>query len=770
MMDKRTLTDIGLSCKDLVLCAFSDRERIVSEIRDEYGLFPARIKDIGYFEPIFSKDWLLPVSRHFGISPDLAEGLKEAIAHIDIKKEYVGLALLVLEIRKFLEENNLISKRLIPSDDIKRIIVVNKIALDCLPFNVPFEVVYLGKECHNDIDLFESADDIEKCENCYQCITKMLASGIEPGTIRVLGGSKEDVYRLKRKLEMAEMPFYDTRGRTLSGHPIAQEFVMLSKTVGTWSAFQTIKEKPGNSVINCLADLLNDYGCENLDENPELLHFETEKRKYRETKMTDAIVFANIDHIGYDENTFNLILSADMDALLAIKGNRYLDDNVLEAIGMKTAYKKTEERFAHLEQIFRRVPNLTLFMSKLTSGIETRKPEFALGNRKIRESAGPIIPGMSFSRRHDILEYAKLRDKETTYGNKSALSGVYEKEFVGKIIGYDPKFSGLRKHTIEKIKEKTIGISPSGMNVFFGCPYRFLIGNILRLEPEKENIKAFFGSLAHAVIANGTIDLKDMEKFPDDLSARKEIFMECFRKQIEKTLSMLDIFTGQSEFELSGREKNVSLDPENLSGYVIHGKIDRVMTKSIEGKDYYVIIDFKSGNNSFKEDDFEKGTDVQLPFYLYLENDSASSERKIPFGFFYQKILPSLYSKSEGKDSYKKKMELDGRIISDMEIIESFSDISWIRGVSLNASGGIRDGKRNVGIEYMDNLMKTMEKHINAMTEAIDEGKFTIIPQMKKVAYGLSAACRYCQNRPLCHLEAAGKDELLESEGSDDDD
>ncbi|MFN3531640.1 MAG: PD-(D/E)XK nuclease family protein [Candidatus Brocadia sp.] len=222
------------------------------------------------------------------------------------------------------------------------------------------------------------------------------------------------------------------------------------------------------------------------------------------------------------------------------------------------------------------------------------------------------------------------------------------------------------------------GLSPTMLEIFGACPFKFFMSKILELEPleEPETAKTIatvdLGTLYHnilrdfyhALIEKGYFATKTKEMNPIELlqSIAQKYFTEIeqlipipypiiWEIEKEEILALLTKFVTwdleqikQTGYVPTYLEKTVKLSPQNdllklipehfkqgdTSKIVFKGKIDRIDTKQGEDMASFRVIDYKSGK--FLKDNLLKsvirGQRLQLPFYIVMAEHLLLEEVK----------------------------------------------------------------------------------------------------------------------------------------------
>ncbi len=169
--------------------------------------------------------------------------------------------------------------------------------------------------------------------------------------------------------------------------------------------------------------------------------------------------------------------------------------------------------------------------------------------------------------------------------------------------------------------------SPSSIEVFFGCPRRFYLTKILRIdEPDPDDPFEVINSRDAGTLAHSLMEALSASEFTKDefLAAAGEAFDRFMKirppvhaddaeREKERFLRMM----GNAYDQDPGRETVLSEEEQTVehpSGITLYGIPDRV-EKTEDGR--YLIVDFKTGRNIVHvKDDIE--TCLQVLIYAYM--------------------------------------------------------------------------------------------------------------------------------------------------------
>ena len=181
----------------------------------------------------------------------------------------------------------------------------------------------------------------------------------------------------------------------------------------------------------------------------------------------------------------------------------------------------------------------------------------------------------------------------------------------------------------------------------------------------------------------------------------------------------------------------------------------------MEGKEYYRIIDYKSGNKEFSLSEVYYGLQIQLLTYLdaILDNKELMSKNPtLPGGVLYLKIDDPMIKGSrnltdeEIENEIIKALKMKGLILADVDVVKEMDkDIegsSIIIPARVNKDGSL--GKSSVGTEkqFMQ-LREHIKRNLVKTCEEMLEGDIQIRPFKS----GKKDGCTYCMYSAICQFD-----------------
>ncbi|MCD8203866.1 MAG: PD-(D/E)XK nuclease family protein [Coprobacillus sp.] len=528
-----------------------------------------------------------------------------------------------------------------------------------------------------DVDYFTDADD----EVLYVLneISSLISSGVSPSNIYINFENKDYTYLLVKYAPIFNLKINHLISKALNTAPICLNFLKkLEECRDLDLALDYLEDGYSDdpnygTIINLISN--NSYKFLSIDE--QILIFRklfSEENIHTDTylgalNITSGPTFNPDDHI--------FILGFALDYYPKIKkDNAYLSEKEKEKIGFFVA-----------EELNRTEKDDVLFFLNSPSHIHLSFSEYVFANRYYPVDQGFI--SQNFIKNHFVSEYfsrdyayinaCKAEDLLSNYlqtsDNLNSLR-YYCPEFKDEIYAhYDYSYIGDESKVVED--NKSVSLSYSGASLYLKCPFSYYVKYMLNISDERNTFSTNIGSIAHEVYekyyklkdsfnfetvfndainnCKGDFTTRDLILLNSNLKYRISFLLSVFKQHDSEMGSALTATYAEN------KTQNVKLDED---GHIsINGKIDKFI---VTNNHYAYIVDYKSYQMNFKEDQISNGKSLQLPTYLLL---AASDPRLSSYdiaGVFYQRYLPK---KPYGDDQY---YLLSGKILDEAEALSSF--------------------------------------------------------------------------------------------------
>lgn len=517
-------------------------------------------------------------------------------------------------------------------------------------------------------------------------------------------------------------------------------------------------------------------------EKPSQGIFSSEERELFRERGTEL---CKVDSVRFMEEKMALYrnLSAATDYLWMSHSLADGEGNQIKPSGIFTKMKELFPRVKVEKDVLNRDDALGLMNSK-TGGL-----------RHLSDALQDLSEGKPVSGRWaEALAWFNENQSEAITKLKEGLEFTNKQDALGKAAA-----EALFKKDINK----AMSMSPSRLEKFSRCPFAHLV--LYGLRPEERRIFEVapreIGDIYHQCLMEMTkrltkegveitapdspwmtisrqqcneIIAEEMGKisaeyrdgiFSDNVTAEYrvgralEICQEvCWTAVEQVRCGHIKSIMAEVPFGRSGNIPPIEVELEDQKVY-IEGIIDRV---DVLSEDKIKIIDYKTGNESFKIAEAEQGYRLQLMVYL----QAACREELKPAGVFYFRIKEPGIDLS-GKDidqetiekEIRKSFKLDGIMVDDPLVIkdiagefEGFSEIVPLRATKEGLKNSGREGL--LSQEDFEALQKAVRKNVTKAVGDLMKGKIQAHPMKTKD----TSACAYCQYKGICRFDTVFDD------------
>ncbi len=345
--------------------------------------------------------------------------------------------------------------------------------------------------------------------------------------------------------------------------------------------------------------------------------------------------------------------------------------------------------------------------------------------------------------------------------------------------------------------KNTVSSSVSRIEQFMGCPFKHFAQYGLRLEERR--IRKFrsldLGNLLHSTMKKFGERMKEEKRLWAEVDKKEipaivdEIFDELIPNFLNKILLSSNTYKYQKErirklairslqrlieldaeshfhpekfevsFGLSDGEKPLIFNLDNGTNLNLSGRIDRI-DYSEDGK-YFMIIDYKTGDQYINLVDVYYGLNLQLLTYLYVVNGWLPE--RLPAAMLYcilkypPKSSADKLNDEEAQRMIEDSLKLPGWVLADPKVIKDIDQSLNFIKVMINKDGNISKASERFGHvktdKEFDLLLKHVEKTLIAAGNRITGGDIAIKPYKNKT----KTACDYCPYDSVCGFDTSLK-------------
>lgn len=352
------------------------------------------------------------------------------------------------------------------------------------------------------------------------------------------------------------------------------------------------------------------------------------------------------------------------------------------------------------------------------------------------------------------------------------------------------------------LRQKRLTGSVTRLESFFACPFRHFAQYGLRLaeRPVYQFSAPDFGTLLHEVMRQFGERLKAAGRRWSQLEPgeRRQICQEIMAEQApkvqneillstaqyrnlqgriqqtaESSLARLSAYDGQSAFapqyfELAfgGNAQAGSMVRYDLGeGCQIDlaGQIDRVDVARLEpgGPLYFLVIDYKSGQNDLTLEEVFYGLRLQLLTYVLAAEKilKAAGKEPLPAGMLYcllknpmQEGASSSFQQPKAQEALWQALRMSGWLLDDTEVLKKIDGQQRFVKIAFKKDGSlsVNSLKKVKSLAEMRQLVRYVEKKLKEGGGAILQGEIAPLPYRR----GNRNACQYCLYRTVCGFDS----------------
>lgn len=368
--------------------------------------------------------------------------------------------------------------------------------------------------------------------------------------------------------------------------------------------------------------------------------------------------------------------------------------------------------------------------------------------------------------------------------SKAMISYLKERDsydLIKKALNFTNDKERLRKDLTEKLYKKN-HFNVSEIENYSRCPYKYFVNYGLRpkIEESYDVDHMEVGNIVHKLFEDLSHKLKNEDIKNISQEDLDELLVENFTKATEENLDktrrkdaknkfilnnvltstrrnskkLLDQLS-QGDFEIYAVEEDfgygkdipqVFVDDENY----LRGRIDRID----KAGNFVRIIDYKTGNKTFKIVNLLNGLDLQLLVYM-MAVAKNSKEVMIPIGSFYMPLYDEMesvnsdgYSKEIIEKSLADKFRINGLIVKINEEVFKLID----RDADSLKDSSIVDIKNSdiLSPEEAEKIETFAKKLVSKYIRNIKEGDINLRP----LAYDANKnECQHCDFLGICKFD-----------------
>lgn len=445
----------------------------------------------------------------------------------------------------------------------------------------------------------------------------------------------------------------------------------------------------------------------------------------------------------------------------------YLNNKDLAALGCNTTLVQNKTMKEQVIDFITHAPNIHISFPLNRSG-ESLYPSSLIKELSLKVTEGECFD--IYKNKESIKLLGTYLDLKRKFNLISPMLKNYQAQFEIPYRGYEHHFTPINYQAPLKRR-----YSYSKIKTFFQCQFRYYLTNVLGLDDFEDTFSKRLGLLYHEVLTKVYDDNFDFNQEYQSVLENYTFNLEekvILDAHFDDFKFLCNHLRAQRDFmKLKKVYHEFPLEIALSDEVTIKGQIDKIIVTSDGIKDYYAIIDYKTGSESFKQDEIIHGFSMQLPTYALLTNNSAYFQDKELIGLYIENIFANKIGVAgEDLDSfYRDAYKLKGVSSNDIEKMETFDatcrDSLFIKSYKLTKDNQFNRYAKISDFDGFKKMMKIAKDNFLKADEQICQGDFRINPKI--VGKNTESECKYCPFKDICgvedddyeHLELQGDDE-----------
>ncbi len=590
-------------------------------------------------------------------------------------------------------------------------------------------------------------------------IATLVSNGIDINKICLHIPTNDYYPQIRLIFNNYNLPLCPQTNRRLSSYKLIRDLLDLIKTTNDLTCLETIELKPGleQDLYNQLIAIINKYPNYHgqVSKLLPLLENEVKKAQIKTANMINVVRQINLQEYYPQADEYVFVVNAAEQKFPSLIKDTYLMSDIQAQKYQQTpTYLLNKYRKDLLMQKLVACQNLVLtFASTSPAGTESLASVLKTITLNIEE---PMQQKVRYSQMMDQINLAKAYELKRKFGTV----GTEINQF--KQLTLPDKFANQINGQLPRINNETLSLSPTSIEKFFKCEFKFYVEQILKIRPQVGDMTLLnIGNLFHYVLEQTLKQNKttkaDIYQFIIEYNQHyqlgiESLFINKYCEYLTEIVQQITDFQDKSAYAPTSEsfEKEVKMVIDTEHNIELVGKIDKFLELDIDNKYCVVIIDYKTKNlPKIDHKLFDYGLDLQNFIYFYLlKHDRGDDEFEL-VGTFQQRIKPQ---HKVNHPDFIKDFQLFGYATSNEEKLRQFEPdfadkkLSVLKNVEVTKSGFAKRSKV-ADEEMIEQFNQIVDQKIKQVVKTINNNEYHINP---KLINNKDVSCLNCHLRPIC--------------------
>lgn len=597
-------------------------------------------------------------------------------------------------------------------------------------------------------------------------IAELLDNGVSPDDIFIYVSDKNAIYYMEKYFKSFGFEINFPNSTTLYSQDIVAKFLKNAKENKSFEVALDELENSDTSGYEDIVETIKETCAIDLEFDKKLDYVSSffKARNIQNKRYENAVNV--IDSPIFDENKYIFIPCFAQNIYpKSYKDNGYISDADKSELHVLTSLEK-----CRIEDEISRgfvLSNNKFFLSRSSASFADKY--FAspfVKSLNFKENNIKDIPNKIYSKKYAQYRLGIDLDKRLYFRENSK----YIKP-LGKLVNINYRNYDNQYTNAEAIPaDDFLSFSYTSIKTYYNCPFEYYLDYVLKITDYEDTFYTKFGNVAHYVFERQFDEDFDFEKVFEEGRAKEvwepgeELFVTRLKEDIklasDAAILHKNTYAVNAKVE-SEKKLSVMLTPRTK----LEGRIDKIML--LDGSDA-ILVDYKTGSETFDRKKVEYGLSMQLPTYAYLFKNADEYKDFNVAGLYINNVINGGFSLEKKEDEIiDTHLKLNGVTVFDTEsALKIDSSIAngksfFIKGVATKNDELYKGrGKALIGKEELEDLVNlTHEKYLEA-DRRIRESDFRIAPCFIKN----NDACKFCKHKDICFVKSSQKQDEEDTE------
>ena len=600
-------------------------------------------------------------------------------------------------------------------------------------------------------------------------IAKLLDEGVNINDIYIYTNNDDYIQYLERYSSGFGFSLDINTSKPLYHYEISNLFLNSYKeTKNIDESLEAIQSIENKELLEAFIEVINESRDDKLSFEKQIDYIigELKKTKYQVIHLNNSVKV--IDKPIFAEHACVFVLGfAQSYFPKNKKDNQIINDNVKTKLGLNISIIESALEEDMLSNFL--MSDNEFVLSYSSRGISEKYfPSPFVDKYELSEKEDPF-PDVIYSRDMADFLFAKLLDLKYSFSEES--NEYYSLNKVCDIPygNYDNSFSGV---SVFNNKDKMY-YSYSKIKAFYQCPFSYYLSNVLEIDPFEGNFNTKIGNVFHGMMEHKYDPDFDFEKryeievAKEEFDIEEETILLNLKEQMREMVNVLTLHDHYMEKPRYILEKQTTLFEFAPRSYLT-GKIDK--TVILDDK-YVILVDYKTGSESFNPKDLINGESMQLPTYCLLAEHDIELKGYPIVGIYINNVIDKSFAKKKTDNLINPAYELNGYTINDLEIAlmidRTLADglSNFVKSLKLKKDGTFDRNARLMSKEDLNEYKRITQENFIQADKRIRNNDFPINPLYTSER---EKACTYCQYRDICFVKSNQRRIPLSAEESEE--